>query len=97
VLGPRGRAASAARQARRNPVALLRLARALAARLPSPTAACLPSPPRAQVLEYKYVVLGQDGRNAAAWQRGSNSVLALLPDDAEVEVFDNWCAAGGAC
>jgi hypothetical protein len=42
------------------------------------------------VYEYKYVVMNPDGRSAAAWQSGGNSVVALQWGDAEVEVYDNW-------
>jgi len=42
------------------------------------------------VYEYKYVVVNPDGRSAAAWQSGGNSVIALQWGDKEVEVYDNW-------
>lgn len=56
-----------------------------------------PPVPGHQIIEYKYVVIGEDGRTPTAWQSGGNSVLALLPDDAEVDVYDNWWVAGGRC
>ncbi len=43
-----------------------------------------------QIIEYKYVVIGEDGRTPTAWQSGGNSVLALLPDETDVDVYDNW-------
>jgi hypothetical protein len=41
-------------------------------------------------VEYKFVVLAADGVNAAAWQSGNNSVLAVQAGEEALEVFDNW-------
>ncbi|KAG2483610.1 hypothetical protein HYH03_017552 [Edaphochlamys debaryana] len=47
--------------------------------------------PAGSVYEYKYVLVDHDGRQALAWQGGSNSVLALGDTDEQgVEVQDNW-------
>lgn len=44
-------------------------------------------------VEYKFVVLAADGVNAAAWQAGNNSVLAVQAGEEALEVFDNWWAS----
>lgn len=59
--------------------------------------------PAGAIVEYKYVLLENDGSRAIAWQRGNNSVLAVGHKDDDVEVYDTWEAtpqcsvvAGGA-
>ena len=52
--------------------------------------------PAGAIVEYKYVLLENDGARAIAWQRGNNSVLAVGHADDDVEVYDNWEAAPGA-
>lgn len=42
------------------------------------------------VAEYKYVVLGPDGRSVHAWQPGANNVLALRQREERVQVLDSW-------
>lgn len=49
--------------------------------------------------QYKYVIINYETKQALEWQSGSNAVLAVVVDEARVEVFDNWCvlnSAGGA-
>jgi len=46
------------------------------------------------VYEYKYVIINYETKEALEWQNGSNAVLAIIADDTEVEVFDNWCVHG---
>lgn len=41
-------------------------------------------------MEYKYVLLGADGRSVAAWQRGANNVLVVRLREELVELFDSW-------
>ena len=52
--------------------------------------------PAGAIVEYKYVLLENDGARAIAWQRGNNSVLAVGHADDDVEVYDNWEASPGA-
>jgi len=47
--------------------------------------------PSGSLVEYKYVILDGSGQ-AAAWQAGSNSVLAVKHSEDELEVFDTWWA-----
>ncbi len=45
--------------------------------------------PSGSLVEYKYIILDGSGQ-AAAWQAGSNSVLAVKHSEDELEVFDTW-------
>jgi len=49
------------------------------------------------VYEYKYVIINYETKEALEWQNGSNAVLAIIVDDTEVEVFDNWCERASVC
>ena len=42
------------------------------------------------VYEYNYVIINYETKEALEWQNGSNAVLAIIVDDTEVDVFDNW-------
>lgn len=47
------------------------------------------------VYEYKYVMVNYETKEALEWQSGSNAVLAVVVDEDEVAVFDNWWVRGG--
>jgi hypothetical protein len=47
--------------------------------------------PQPSVCEYKYVLVGGDGK-PVKWQAGNNNVLAIKPDQDSLDVHDQWCA-----
>mmetsp|Transcript_39777 Transcript_39777/g.100878 ORF Transcript_39777/g.100878 Transcript_39777/m.100878 type:complete len:508 (+) Transcript_39777:241-1764(+) len=51
--------------------------------------------PQSSVQEYKYVLVGADGA-PLKWQQGNNNVLAVKPDQANLEVHDNWDGGQGS-